>query len=227
MKKSFFIYIIALLIVTGIFGYLVWSRNSLEFKKGNNSNVANKANVSNQAKIDNNQNKNAENNLQIYTNDKLGFRVALPEVFGSQKEYQGILSTGGTEEVVAFLLKNSVGEDYFLKDPFFINVRITDSKNKSAVEWAADSLQGQREIEGYGETSKVIQTERVTLNNVDCIKQYEESTEKATTSYFSKNVYCIKNDKLYLIEGISKNKADFSPYEKYFDEFVSNFSFAD
>ena len=66
MKKSFFVYLVALLLVTGIFGYAVWSENRLsETENQNINNNLNAANIN--AKANTNVSANANINLDTST----------------------------------------------------------------------------------------------------------------------------------------------------------------
>lgn len=220
MKKTSIIYLLALLLIIGIFGYILFFPKD---DKTIDKNI-NQINTS-ESKNSNTNINNVKIDKEVYQSEKVGFSITLPDEIKFWKEERGIRSSGQAEDYATFLIKQSTGENYFIKDPFWLTVRRLDSQDKTIKQWAEVGIDGTRELEGYGVLSKVIQNEPTLIDGVNCLKQIEESGEAATTPAYQKIIYCLKNDKIYLIEGYAKTAEDFMPYQNVFDEFVDKFNF--
>ncbi|MDZ7798286.1 MAG: hypothetical protein U5L76_01560 [Patescibacteria group bacterium] len=218
MKKTSIIYLIIILLVATIFGYLFFIRSKTSVNDDKII-ITNKSNNNNINKVLTNQN--------TYFNKKLGFRVALPSSINFWQEQEGTLSHRNTqkEDRVTFLLNNTSGDDYFLEDPFWVVVHVLNSQDKNAVQWAESGIDAPRILEGYGELSKIVESKTIKINSIECIEQIEKSGEEATTSAYQKIIYCVNNSRIYVIEGYSKSKDDFMLYNEIFAKFVENFEF--
>jgi len=205
MIRKYFVSAAVILIIGGL-GYFIFCQN-ISFRQ--NANLLN----------------NKNNNIQeedligpnIYRNETLGFSVELPQVLTSWKEESGFINQQ-KEEKVLFFLKDTAGQEYHLKDPFWLTVHVLPDQGWSLEKWAASGLYSGE----LSSTSPAVRQKKVyKISGLHCLGQTEQITSGVRKNSSRRMVYCLKNGKLYAVEGFAASLADFRTYQGVFEEFVA------